>query len=193
MIVIDEAAYIKESLFHETIAPLLEVRFAALIAISTPLDEHNWFTKILNLKEEDGSSFFKVCHLYSVCDECLKLPSLEDMIKCEHGNRLPPWKSTERHKRNTMLTLAMDDVARGLREGSGVHASSLNSVFDKGLIRKNFDNPRMIRTVDSPPRLYIMADPDCGGKSYMSVISGYVLNEGYDRDCHTLVVSVSIF
>ena len=63
MIIIDEAAAINARLFYETIVPLLEMRVTSLIAISTPLDEFNFFSKILNLHDDDGHPFFDTIHI----------------------------------------------------------------------------------------------------------------------------------
>ena len=89
MIVLDEAAYINEDLFHETIIPLLELKFVALIAISTPLDENNCFTKLVQLKDENGNEFIKTIHLIVKKEEpekSLKPTPLHCLCCCRRQN-----------------------------------------------------------------------------------------------------------
>lgn len=69
----DEAAYVNKGLFFETIVPLLGMQTAALICISTPLTEMNWFSALLNAKDEDGSLFFNIVRIGLVCKKCMKL------------------------------------------------------------------------------------------------------------------------
>ncbi len=72
---------------------------AAMIAISTPLGPFNYFSKLIQLTEEDGTPFFNVKQLGTVCVECLKLPTQAEMLACTHvTDRLPPWKSGARYE-----------------------------------------------------------------------------------------------
>ena len=99
----DEAAYVNKGLFFETIVPLLGMQTAALICISTPLTERNWFSALLNAKEEDGSPFFNIVRIGLVCKKCLKLSQAE-MSSCRHmENKLPPWKDSSRNARMKIL------------------------------------------------------------------------------------------
>lgn len=71
----DEAAYVPKGLFFETIVPLLEMQRAALICISTPLDELNWFSALLDVRDElTGDFFFYVVRIGLICKKCLQLP-----------------------------------------------------------------------------------------------------------------------
>lgn len=143
----------------------------------------------MELKDDKGDPFLATVHLFAICEECRKLPTKQEMTNCTHGNNLPPWKSYSKHKRNKTLSLALDsDGARGLRENAGVIGSDYQTVFDRAEVHKIFDKPRLVNTLHSPPRLYMAVDPDAGGKSFMSIISGYVLRESNNRTCHSVVV-----
>ena len=72
--ILDEAAYASPDLVFETIFPLLEVNATAFIGISTVLDEFNFFSKLLLLKDEDGDDFFCTIMIDLVCSSCRRLP-----------------------------------------------------------------------------------------------------------------------
>lgn len=134
---VDEAAYVDEDLFNETILPLLGVEGTALIAISTPLTEANFFTKLVTFKGPDGEPFFKTLHIGLVCKKCLLKPDLTEMLKCPHEqHKLPPWKSGERQEWLRFITENFDNAARGARENYGIPASSYMGVLPHEEIRK---------------------------------------------------------
>lgn len=165
---------------------------AALIAISTPLGPFNYFSKLIQLTEEDGSAFFNVRQLGTICEACLKLPTQAEMLACTHGtNRLPPWKSGERHKRLKRITMVGDTAARGLRENAGIIASDYNTVFDTENVNRLFSlktRPHY-ETIHPPDRIYITADPDGGGLSRMSIASGYVVKSNPVIPDFTLIMT----
>ena len=46
------------AVFYEVVVPLLELDKTALICISTILDSFNFYSKLLELKDENGDPFF---------------------------------------------------------------------------------------------------------------------------------------
>jgi len=52
-IVLEEAAFIDPNLFFKVVVPIHSVNNTSLIAISTPDDEFNYFSKLLELKRDD--------------------------------------------------------------------------------------------------------------------------------------------
>lgn len=181
MIIIDEAAAINSRLFFETIVPLLEMRTTSLIAISTPLDEFNFFSKILNMRDDDGNSFFDTVQIGLVCDDCLKLDSHADRLKCPHlKDMLPPWKSASRNERFKKLMIETGNAARGLRENAGVVASDRATVFQRKDIENLFITPKPPQLIDLDqlniqiPLLFITCDPDSDGSSEMALVAGFI-------------------
>ena len=133
----DEAAYIDENLFHETILPLIAVKGTCLIAISTPLTEANFFTKLVTFKDSDGQLFFKTLHIGLICKNCLKKTDLVEMVKCPHElHKLPHWKSSELQERLRIISENFDNAARGARENYGVPANSYETVLPHDEIKK---------------------------------------------------------
>ncbi len=94
MIIIDEAAYINENLFHETILPLLGMDKSALVALSTPLTEANFFSKMIMHQDEAGELYFRTLHIGLICKVCALLPDIIKRMQCPHKNHeLPQWKA----------------------------------------------------------------------------------------------------
>ena len=54
------------AVFYEVVVPLLELDRTALICISTILDPLNYYSKLLELKDERGEPFFQVSSLHSI-------------------------------------------------------------------------------------------------------------------------------
>lgn len=156
-------------LFKETIVPMLELTGTSLLAISTPHDEFNYYSKLVEQKDEHGRPFFKTIRAGRICDECGLLP-YEQMIKCDHVPDGAHWKSSYKLKR--LKTLFEGDEARGLRELGGIIASDFTSCFQKGDIEALFLQPT--RSTSTMPRhIYIAVDPNGGGMSKMGIVAGY--------------------
>ena len=54
MLYIEEASRVDPQLFFEVVLPLLQVRGTALIAISTPRKDYNFFGEMVAMKRADG-------------------------------------------------------------------------------------------------------------------------------------------
>lgn len=182
MIIIDEAAHIPTDLFYEVIVPILEMTMTALLAISTPLDEFNYYSKLVTLKDENGEPFFVTIEAGRICDDCSRLP-YEVMIKCDHVEDTAHWKNP--HKLKRLKVLFEGDEARGLRELGGIAASDFTACFQKAYIEALMNAPRYV-TRTRPDTIYLTVDPNGGGPSKMAMCSGFL-------DGKRLVVSYLLF
>ncbi|KAK3234673.1 hypothetical protein CYMTET_55223 [Cymbomonas tetramitiformis] len=73
VIILEEASRLDEAVFTEVIVPLLNVRNTALLAISTPLDENNFYSTLLNMKDPITTGpMFNVLEIKLICDVCAK-------------------------------------------------------------------------------------------------------------------------
>ena len=113
-------------MFFEVIVPILELKNTALLAISTPMDEFNFYSKLTELKDDKGLPFFNTIKAGRICKQCSLLPH-EEMLKCDHVKDTAHWKSVRKGKRLKMLYGG--DEARGLRELGGVIASGKSPFF----------------------------------------------------------------
>jgi hypothetical protein len=168
-------------LFFETIIPLLEMVVTCLIAISTPLNEFNFFSKLLTLKDDQGEPFFDVIHIGLVCDECMKLENYSEQLKCQHKrDTLPPWKSAARNERFKKLYVETGNASLGLRENAGVVANDHKTVFPRKLFEGLLVDQKPERLLDigrlniEVPLLWITCDPDADGPSEMAIVSGFI-------------------
>jgi len=169
-------------LFFETIIPLLEMMIVTcLIAISTPLNEFNFFSKLLTLHDDLGEPFFDVIHIGLVCEDCMKLESYNDQLKCTHKkDTLPPWKSAARNERFKGLFIATGNASLGLRENAGVVANDHKTVFARKQFEGLLNDPKPPHLIDLArllieiPLLWIMCDPDADGPGEMAIVSGFI-------------------
>jgi hypothetical protein len=175
---------------------------AALVAISTPLGEMNWFTKLmrhttkskvineLGIESEAEELFFHTLHIGLICDNCMKLQDPDKMSECTHMAYLePPWKGGGRRERIKQLSLAFGDSARGIRENAGMVADSqVGKAFPLPLVRKLFGEEHLTRSCKNPSFILMAIDPGAGGGSETAIISGYFLNEPWNRSCFTGVI-----
>ena len=79
--------------------PILELTNTALLAISTPLDEFNYYSELFLKKDENGEDFFKTIKAGRICDDCGRLP-YDLMIKCDHVPDGAHWKSIHKKRRS---------------------------------------------------------------------------------------------
>lgn len=75
VLIIDEAAHIDPKLFFKTIVPILSMKNTALLCLSSPEGDSNYYSALMNLKRDDGSNepFFNVINCFQICAKCLKL------------------------------------------------------------------------------------------------------------------------
>jgi len=175
----------------ETIVPMLELTGTSLLAISTPLDEFNYYSKLVEQKDDHGKPFFKTVKAGRICEECDRLP-YEQMLKCDHVPDGAHWKSN--YKRKRLNSLYEGDEARGLREMGGKIASNFTACFQKVDVEALFNQP--LRTIHNMPRVIYMAiDPNGGGASKMGICTVFL--DGTDtivsRGCIVHAVLVDHF
>ena len=160
------------------------MRTASLIAISTPLDEANYYSKLLSAPDPShpGRTFFNTIEISLVCEECKKLEKMEDKLSCTHMTDYltPSWKSTEAGARFKELYKYMEQQARALRENMGLQVSDNKPVFSSLSIDNCFSKDE-ISCTKSPKYIFVCVDPSGGSASISdySVVSGYYSDEGF--------------
>jgi hypothetical protein len=191
VILLDEAAYTKPRLVFETILPMLGMKDAVFLALSTPLGSDNWLSQAIAVKDENGNPYFPAIQVGLVCDQCLASGQKDIMEQCEHRRGItPPWKSEDREFRMRKVTSLLDDPGRAMRENAGIIIDSMETEFDQQLLKQWFENPPTIMADYIPDHLFICIDPDAGGgNSQCAIISGYRLTRSVDNyPQQTLVV-----
>ena len=152
--------------FYEVIVPLLEVEATALICISTPQDDMNFYSAMFDMHLPDGSPLFVTLEVSLVCDACKESDHPE---RCPHmTDEIPPWKSIA--KFDMVKQIYGDQVDLLQRESMGVITQDLQSVFKQKYVDKMFsmDQYELQKT---PSFVFVACDPNGGGSSQMGLVS----------------------
>lgn len=171
--------------------PLLEVKNAALIMISTVLDQFNFFSRMLMLKDKEGTDLFHVIMIDTVCDECKLLPK-DQQKDCTHldDTVLPSWKDKEKHERAKIIQSVDTNVGRNARESMGLVTGDYRTAIDERFIRLTFEKAtrQYVDVVESPARIYVLIDPNAGGPSRMSIMSCFICRDNKMAETGSLVI-----
>ena len=94
----EEASRLDTAVFYEVVVPLLGVSNTAVLGISTPLGEDNYYSQITMLKDESKRPLFKSLSIQLICDACRE--NDKDALSCVHRlDLLPQWKSQGRQEK----------------------------------------------------------------------------------------------
>lgn len=168
VVILEEAAFVDEELFNVVIVPLLGVNHTAILGISTPSDETNYYSELIGTLDENGDPLFKVLAVGLICQACK-----DDMNpNCTHRiYRMPAWKSVERQEK--VMSLLKDQSETAMREAQGVIVSSKKFVFNKVWV----DRLKRAPFCALPPVVnvvYIGVDPSGGGTASDYTIASVV-------------------
>lgn len=159
------------AVFYEVVVPLLEVKGTSCTMISSPVDKYNFYSRLINLKDDEGEHLFYVYHLDLQCDVC-KAINYRD---CPHSeDKIPPWKSKHRHDIVEHIYKDYDETrfdqeSRGLITGSGggaFHEKDIDAFEKRALFNPNpsFRNRR-------PQYIVSFCDPNGSGGSQSAITS----------------------
>jgi hypothetical protein len=152
------------------VVPLLELDKTALICISTILDSFNFYSKLLELKDENGDDFFVQHTFVMACDQCQADGTPE---KCTHMfHALPPWQSERKHLK--IRAMMADQPELLARETMGLQSDTFARAFSTVTLRA-FQRRAPRPPPASPVRHVIVAvDPSGGGtKSHFACVACY--------------------
>ena len=172
MIILEEASRLDEAVFTEVCLPLLGVSNTSLLAISTPLEENNFFSQLLLAKKPNGAPLFKNITIELVCAACREAKSLD----CPHmAAKLPSWKSAARGE--LVKTLMENNKDMWLREQAGVITTRDTAAFDRASVDTCFAAANrfpILKLVPQDDRLYVSIDPSGGGFSQTACMAACV-------------------
>ena len=187
LVVMEEAAHLKPALFENVVVPLMTVEHTGMIAITSPGDEQNYVSVILELKKPDGRPLFKIIRIGMMCNMCLNA----GMEKCGHElKRMPAWKSENRH--DLVRSVLGKNKEAMKREAEGLIVSNRVYLFGKR---------DMIAWSERVPYLFhydvqiieIGIDPSGGGSMSDYSIVSKCIEDGEDVVCthtHTLTYTL---
>lgn len=181
--ILEEAAYIDQSIFYDVIVPLMMVDKTAIMAISSPSDEFNYYSTLLELRRPDGNYVFKQFRLGMACEACMEAG---EAVGCTHKQDIiPHWLSVERM--DLAKCLYGGNEAAYQREVQGIIASSNIYMFNRRFIQ-NLHNRKQhkITDVDQIREIHISIDPHGGGEGSEMAIMGVTFHD------HKKVVSLTL-
>ncbi len=163
IILLEEAAYIDQNIFNKIVAPLIGMDNTAVLAISTPDDEFNYYSELAE------SEIFKVLYMGKECALCDSVGVL-----CIHKKlKVPDWKTDERIKK---LDKFIKDKALLERENQGRITSNKQFMFKQwvepfvGRPSFVFRNPVQV--------IHVAIDPAAGAESSDYAIGSLAYESG---------------
>jgi hypothetical protein len=162
----EEASHMNADVFLKVLVPLMGVNNMAVLGISTPDDEFNYYSELLELKYDNGAPLFMTIQIQQSCQRCIEKGIA---ASCEHmRDQLPPWKSAERQDK---MAAIMGKTDLFVRENLGVIVSDKRFQFDKKWIDL-FEKRPLHRFRHEPGVIYVGIDPSGGGDlSHYSIVS----------------------
>ena len=174
LIILDEAVQMPMRFFIKNIKPMLAMASNSIAICSSPGDQDNWVTRLMNVKDDNEEAVLDVLNQVEICKECLKLPFAK-RIDCPHARPPPFWLSKEKQMINKTIAKAFNAIGTHLVEEQGMVGGYCESPsFDSLDLEAVFAVPfSAYNRTDSPEVLYISIDVGAG-KSRTAVITSYV-------------------
>jgi len=158
VLILEEAAYCDEGFFYETVAPILSIGSASLVAISTLTSEINFYTRLIKMVDPatDRPLFATRC-IELCCEKCKEDGKSHECVHMLH--LVPSWQSAERHRKLKIMMQDRPDLIQS--ELAGLAFDSLQQVFRKQDLILMFDTTALTLALD--PTVWIVIDPAAGG------------------------------
>lgn len=167
VLILEEAAYCDEGFFYETVAPILSIGSASLVAISTLTSEINFYTRLIQMLDPATERPLFAIRCIELCCERCKADGKQ--AECVHMLHLVPmWQSEERHRKLKIMMQDRPDLIQS--ELAGLAFDSLQQVFRKSDIAIAM----ALQPLPMPdnPFVFLVIDPAAGGpQSDYAVVS----------------------
>jgi hypothetical protein len=169
----EEAAYVDPGFFYETVAPLLLVGRASLLAISTLTSEYNFYTRLIKMFDvATGRPMFHSIQVQLACTACIEDGKTASCVHMLH--LIPRWQSSERHTRLKTIMQDRPDLIES--ELSGLAFDSLQCCFRSADIEVMYTQPGLPPVFNEP--IYIVIDPAAGGPGSDYAAISFTRNKG---------------
>lgn len=170
MIILEEASRLDTDVFFEVVVPLLGVANTALLGISTPMGEDDYYSQLTKLKDENDRPLFKSLSIELCCPACRAKDSTA--TQCVHRiDMLPEWKSEGRHEKVKRIMASVPELY--MREALGVVSSEKFGVFSSSQVSRIAARLSSEGTQDiyKACPIFVVIDPTGGGSSKLALIS----------------------
>jgi hypothetical protein len=180
IIILEEAAYVDQNFFYETVAPLLLIGVTSLICISTLTSELNFYTRLFKIKDPvTNQPVFAQLQISLACNACKELGLA---AQCKHLLHLvPQWQSSVRHERLKAVMADRPDLIQS--ELAGLAFDSLQQCFRTADIESVMSSK--CPELDWQQPLFMVIDPAAGGPQSDFALITFFRSRG--------IICVSIF
>lgn len=100
VLILEEAAYVDQGFFYETVAPLLIVGTTSLLGISTLTSEINFYTRLMRMKYKTGLPVFTCLTIQLVCEKCKQEGKAAECVHLLH--LVPRWQVNRQTHSHTL-------------------------------------------------------------------------------------------
>lgn len=175
-IIVDEGAFVKEGPFFNTILPVWRNDDAVLVALSSPKDKNNFFSRLSKMENKNGESVCLTIRTELACNDCKKNP--ETMHECKHMRHMAAqWHTDEKSEQLTSLMGDRKDVIQ--QELLGIPTDSEEMQFasdhlDYMFNEAYFEDTTNIAAIDVA---YVTCDPSGGGFSDLTFACAALVNK----------------
>jgi hypothetical protein len=158
IIILEEAAYVDQGFFYETVAPLLLIGNTSLIAISTLPSEINFYTRLMRMRDKvTGAPLFTCLKVQLSCRKCIDDGKAHE---CQHMLHLVPrWQSSDRHIKLKTIMEDRPDLIQS--ELSGLAFDSCQQIFKGSHLEIMFNQPPPTPVLNES--VFVFIDPAAGG------------------------------
>jgi hypothetical protein len=173
VLILEEAAYCDEGFFYETVAPILSIGSASLVAISTLTSEINFYTRLIQMVDPaTDRPLFAVRCIELCCERCKEEGKQAECVHMLH--LVPMWQSEERHRKLKIMMQDRPDLIQS--ELAGLAFDSLQQVFRKCDIQIAMALPPL--AMPDNPLVFIVIDPAAGGPQSDYAIVSMIRHRG---------------
>lgn len=183
----DEGAHVAADQFYRVILPAAEMLGTALIVISTPEDEDNWFSRITSLISDDGKPIFHSHMFRRICARHRQM-NVRKMTECQCVVGANPVHKDVTKRGKYKKAFEAEGLEReDLQENYGVITKGKGKCFIESEIRRSIDTtaPRVhLDKIDQECNVRLVTmniDPNCGGPCRTGVGFGYLNERSYDH------------
>ncbi len=158
------------SVLSQTVAPILSIGSASLVAISTLTSEINFYTRLIQMVDPaTDRPLFAVRCIELCCEEEGK------QTECVHMLHLVPmWQSEERHRKLKIMMQDRPDLIQS--ELAGLAFDSLQQVFRKADVAIAMALEPL--PISENPTVFIVIDPAAGGPQSDYAIVSMIRHRG---------------
>jgi len=162
-------------LLYKVVLPTLARSGVAFIGISTLADPFNFWSQMLDLKDDDGKPVFKTIRYSLVCEACAKAGK-EDTCRCNLGD-LPYWQDEAQH--NKLEKIMQDKCDTYLTETKGFLSNpNIRPAFPVKAVQRLMER-KEIKELPMRTCFFVSVDPAAGGNlSDYAIVSNVYTRRG---------------